>query len=48
MKSPKNIRLVILTDEKQMAALRKLSEKTGAPIGEIVRRAIAAYLKGAA
>jgi hypothetical protein len=35
---------IYLTDE-QVAKLKKLSDKTGAPMSEIVRRAIEAYLK---
>jgi predicted DNA-binding protein len=30
--------------EKQKAALEKLSERTGAPVAELIRRAIDAYL----
>jgi predicted DNA-binding protein len=35
---------IYLPDE-QVAKLKKLSDKTGAPMSEIVRRAIEAYLK---
>jgi predicted DNA-binding protein len=31
--------------EKQVAALAVLSKKTGAPVAELIRRAIDAYLK---
>jgi len=34
---------IYLTD-KQKAALEKLSDKTGAPVAELIRRAIDAYL----
>lgn len=43
--SKKDQRLVVLTDKKQMESLRVLSKKTGAPIGELVRRAVDSYLK---
>jgi predicted DNA-binding protein len=32
--------------EKQVSALTALSKKTGAPVAELIRRAIDAYLKG--
>ena len=40
-----NQRLVVLTTKAQFDALKKLNKETGAPVGEIVRRAIEAYLK---
>ena len=46
VRNMKDQRLVVLTDKAQMESLRRLSKKTGAPIGEIVRRAIDSYLKG--
>lgn len=38
-----NIRVVFMTDEAQRKWLDEQSEETGAPLGEIIRRAIAAY-----
>jgi predicted DNA-binding protein len=38
-------RLNINISEDQKAKLEKLSEKTGAPLAELVRRAIDLYLK---
>jgi hypothetical protein len=35
----------VLLTEAQLAALKKLSEKTGASLAEHVRRAVDAYLK---
>ena len=43
----KNKRLVVLTDAAQMTALKTESKRTGAAVGEIVRRAIDKYLKKA-
>jgi hypothetical protein len=40
------IRTVVYLDKPERDALLKLSKKTGAPVAELVRRAIAAYLKG--
>ena len=37
-------RTALFLKEQQMAKLRKLSEKTGAPVAELIRRAIDAYL----
>jgi hypothetical protein len=31
--------------EAQLAALKKLSERSGAPVSELVRRAVDAYIK---
>jgi predicted DNA-binding protein len=38
-------RINISIDEDQKARLEKLSHKTGAPLSELVRRAIELYLK---
>jgi predicted DNA-binding protein len=38
-------RLQMLVRPDQFERLRARSEKTGAPIGEVIRRAIDAYLK---
>jgi predicted DNA-binding protein len=38
------LRTNIYLTEKQKASLEKLSERTGAPVAELVRRAIDAYL----
>ena len=37
-------RTALFLKEQQRAKLQKLSEKTGAPVAELVRRAIDAYL----
>ena len=37
-------RTALFLKEQQLEKLQKLSEKTGAPIAELVRRAIDAYL----
>lgn len=37
-------RLHLYLTEQQLAALRKLAEKTGLPLGDHVRRALDAYL----
>jgi predicted DNA-binding protein len=37
-------RTALFLKEQQLAKLQKLSEKTGAPVAELVRRAIDAYL----
>jgi predicted DNA-binding protein len=39
------LRVSIYLSSKQKVDLEKLSEKTGAPLAELVRRAIDAYLK---
>ena len=41
----KKTRILIQLDEEQLEALRKIRTKTGASVAEIVRRAIAKYLK---
>jgi predicted DNA-binding protein len=38
-------RLALFIESDQISKLRKLSEKTGAPVSELIRRAIDAYLK---
>jgi hypothetical protein len=43
--SPK-ARFQMFIEPDQLEALRALQERTGAPIGEHIRRAIAEYLKG--
>jgi predicted DNA-binding protein len=42
---PDTTRLNININKEQKAKLEKLHEKTGAPIAELVRRAIDLYLK---
>jgi predicted DNA-binding protein len=37
-------RTALFLKEMQLAKLQKLSEKTGAPVAELIRRAIDAYL----
>ena len=37
-------RTALFLKEQQLAKLQKLSDKTGAPVAELVRRAIDAYL----
>ena len=39
------IRTVIYLDKKDSDGLKRLSERTGAPITELARRAVADYLK---
>jgi len=38
-------RTALFLEEKQLKKLRKLSEKTGAPVAELVRRSVDEYLK---
>jgi predicted DNA-binding protein len=38
-------RTALFLKDDQLQKLQKLSEKTGAPVAELVRRAIDAYLK---
>jgi predicted DNA-binding protein len=38
-------RTALFLKDDQLAKLQKLSDKTGAPVAELVRRAIDAYLK---
>lgn len=38
-------RTALFLKEAQLKKLRRLSEKTGAPIAELIRRAVDAYLK---
>lgn len=40
----KTRRVHFVTDAKQWEALERLSEKTGAPVSELLRRAVDAYL----
>jgi predicted DNA-binding protein len=42
---PGSTRINISIDKDQRAGLEKLSKKTGAPLAEVVRRAIELYLK---
>jgi predicted DNA-binding protein len=42
---PGSTRINISINEDQRAGLEKLSKKTGAPLAEVVRRAIDLYLK---
>jgi predicted DNA-binding protein len=46
MQKLNKIRVNIYLSPKQKEDLDKLSEKTGAPVAELVRRAIDNYLKG--
>jgi predicted DNA-binding protein len=39
-------RTALFLKEQQLKKLEALSEKTGAPVAELIRRAIDAYLKG--
>jgi hypothetical protein len=39
------IKTVVYLEQRDREALERLSEKTGAPVTELVRRAVAAYLK---
>jgi len=38
-------RTALFLKDEQLAKLQKLSDKTGAPVAELIRRAIDAYLK---
>jgi len=38
-------RTALFLKDDQLAKLQKLSDKTGAPVAELIRRAIDAYLK---
>ena len=38
-------RMNLYVDSKQKEQLERISEKTGAPVAELIRRAIDAYLK---
>jgi hypothetical protein len=39
------IRMNVYLTPAQMAGLRKRAEKTGAPVAELIRRAVEAYLR---
>jgi predicted DNA-binding protein len=41
-------RTALFLKEEQLKKLQKLSDKTGAPIAELIRRAIDRYLEGRA
>ncbi len=41
----KKVRTVFQLDEADKKALERLSEKTGAPVAELLRRAVTVYLK---
>lgn len=41
-------RTAVFLKEEQLKKLQKLSDKTGAPVAELIRRAIDKYLKGRA
>jgi len=41
----KRVRVVVYLDEQENAALVRLHEKTGAPMAELLRRALKLYLK---
>jgi len=45
MQKLNKIRVNIYLSPKQKTDIEKLSQKTGAPVAELVRRAIDAYLK---
>lgn len=45
MVSDDKIRTVVYFSKEQRDALERLSAKSGAPMGEIVRRAVAAWIK---
>lgn len=40
----KKTRVLIQFEPEQLAELRKISEKTGAPVSELVRRAVSDYI----
>ena len=41
----KRIKTIVHLDPEDRKALEKLSEKSGAPLSELIRRAIKAYVK---
>ena len=43
--TPKRSALIVHLDPEDRKALEKLSEKSGAPLSELIRRAIKAYVK---
>ncbi|MGH2508442.1 MAG: ribbon-helix-helix domain-containing protein [Ktedonobacteraceae bacterium] len=45
MKGPKDERVVFMLDKELRQTLDSYSEKTGMPISEVMRRALAEYLK---
>lgn len=45
MAATQKTRTVVYLDPVEREALEKLSAKTGAPVGELVRRAVAEWLK---
>jgi predicted DNA-binding protein len=45
MKHGQQERTQVLLTPEQLGALKKLSAKTGAPLAELIRRAVNAYLK---
>jgi hypothetical protein len=45
MKTEPKTRLVFYIDNEERKALEKISEKSGAPVAELIRRAIADWLK---
>jgi len=45
MAATRKTRTVVYFDSVEREALEKLSAKTGAPVGELVRRAVAEWLK---
>jgi uncharacterized protein (DUF111 family) len=42
----RKVRTVVYLGKAEREALKKISEKTGAPVAELVRRAVQAWLKG--
>ena len=43
--TPRRIKTIVHLDPEDRKALEKLSEKSGAPLSELIRRAIKAYVK---
>jgi Ribbon-helix-helix domain len=45
MKTKNKVRFALYLSEDQLGALGKISEETGAPVAELIRRAIASWLQ---
>jgi predicted transcriptional regulator len=43
--TPRRIKTIVHLDPEDRKALERLSEKSGAPLSELIRRAIKAYVK---
>jgi hypothetical protein len=45
MKTQTKVRMVFYIDRPQRQALDRISQKTGAPVAELIRRAVDSWLK---